>query len=680
MEEVAIHSSLEFKNLNGKEISQFTEQFKNSLNNSFNPKIFIVVGKTREGKSTLMNHILLDKSLGIPQNLRISSPFRARGGEDAITKEFLFYGPIKASEFCRRNNLAFNEEDYDLFFIDTEGSGNLYQMSRNLYHGIFSLESITTCILFISKGIIDQEGILYISRHIQTSKLFNSTSDNSFPGLAIIGRDIGIQDYDIPFEQQEIERINQDQLKLNDIKLRLNQNTGINFTEQNLKYIAEPPLDMPQLFFNSIKDLCKFIIDNSKIQLSKSPRQIDDKFKQHEKLINKYPSLLDTNTPMEDTIKNIFSIELQEVENKIKNENEGLIFNKINNLTLLEISTLQKDVYLNKIISEIKNKYEIEANSRYNGMKKIIEAQYNLSLSNLLDHFKLLIENKINEKIKDFINQMKNFIEMSKNESEVSINKSICEKIEGLTSHDLRKLNIEQYINLSYPIEIQKFEEKANSLFPNLKDIPQTKDLYLSKLELLRNFIKFKIQEQLNIKLQSCPPWPKNIDELLKEQKIDKLIPGTQYTLYFNKKPYKIIAKTDGKIGIPNIKASQYNRHEELPCWRNRNGLVYSSSYSDIDNWFEPEIQTLKLSNGYVYQKNWSEGGHKTLFGWGDKPPRPQQQKSTLSIHIENPWSFKTYETSGNVNVSLSNKNHDMFISGSGGSVQNIKLNLNEEL
>ena len=39
------------------------------------------------------------------------------------------------SEFCRRNNLEFNGEDSDCFFIDTEGSGKLYQMSKNLYHG-----------------------------------------------------------------------------------------------------------------------------------------------------------------------------------------------------------------------------------------------------------------------------------------------------------------------------------------------------------------------------------------------------------------------------------------------------------------------------------------------------------------------------------------------------------------
>ena len=674
-----VNSSLEFQNLNGKEISKFTEYFKNCLINSVNPKIFIVVGKTREGKSTLLNHILFDKSLNIPDNLRISSPFKAMGGEEGITKEFLFYGPIKASEFCRRNKLVFNGEDFDCFFIDTEGSGNLYQMSKNLYHGIFSLESITTCILFVSKGIIDQEGLLYISRHIQTSKLFNSTSNNNFPGLAIIGRDIGIQNYDISFEQQEIERVKQDNLKLNDLKGRLNQNTGINFSEENLKYIAEPPLDMKQLFCNSIKDLCKFIINNSQIQNFRNSEQIINKFSQHEKIINKYPALLDTNVPMEETFKNFFSIELQEASDKLKQDNDSLIINKINSLTLLELSNLQKESYSNNLLLEIESKFEIETNSRYQDIKIINEEQYNLSLLNLKEYFKLLIGNKINERMIYFTNQMKSFIETAKNESEINIVNSISEKIERLTSQQLRELNVEQYIEVNYPIEIRKFEEKANSLFENIKNIPQTKDLYISKMELIKNFIKTKIREKLNLKFESQPPWPKNINELLKEQKINKLVPKNIYTLYNNKKPYQIIAREDGKISIPNVKAVQNYRYEELPCWRNRNGLVYELSNKNIDNWFEPEMQLLVLSINNVYQNNWTEGGHKVFFDifGGSKPPRPQQKKTTISIHVDNPWTFKSFNKSGDVSISLSNNNHDIFVDGTNGSIQNIILQLN---
>ena len=548
-----LQASIEFQRINEKEIASFTESFKSSLTNAINPKIFIVVGRTREGKSTLLNHLLLDKNLDLPNNLRLSKPFKSRGGEEATTKEFLFYGPIKMSEFCRRNKLEFNGEDCDCFFIDTEGTGNLYQMSKNLFHGIFALESISTCILFLSKGIIDHETVLYISRHIQTSKLFNSSSIENFPGFAIIGRDIGIQNYDNPLEQQENERINQDKDKLNDLKTRLKEKTGINFSEQNLKYIAEPPIDMPQLFFNSIKDLSKFIFQNSQTQNKRTSQEIINKFNSHEKFINKYPVLLDTNNPMEETFNNVFNSELEEVCNKLKTENINLILENIKNLSLIDLSKINPENYKNTIISEIEKKFEEESNNRYYNIKKIIETIYNLSLFNLKKHFDNLIQNKLEEKIQYFINTMKSYIEKAKNDSQIEIKQSIFGKIEALTSQQLRELESDKYINDNISIEINKFHEKANSLFANLKNIIQTRELYESNTELVKNFIKISIQEKLKDKMISCPPWPKNIPELLKEQNINKLNPGTKYKLYYNKEPYEVIARADGKISLPNI-------------------------------------------------------------------------------------------------------------------------------
>ena len=66
---------------------------------------------------------------------------------------------------------------------------------------------------------------------------------------------------------------------------------------------------------------------------------------------------------------------------------------------------------------------------------------------------------------------MKIFIEKAKNESEILIIKSVSEKVMKLSSQQLRELNIEQYINNNLSIEIQKFYDKANSLFENLKNI-----------------------------------------------------------------------------------------------------------------------------------------------------------------------------------------------------------------
>ena len=163
---------------------------------------------------------------------------------------------------------------------------------------------------------------------------------------------------------------------MDDLKARLNKNTGINFSEKNLKYLAEPPLDMTQLFYNSIRDLSKFIKDIAQNQNNMLSKEIITKFNQHEKFINKYPILLDTNSSMEETFNKVFSLELEEAHNKIKEEKSKIIIEKIGNLSLLDISKIQPNKYIDNFISELEVAFENETNSRYNGMKKIVETKY----------------------------------------------------------------------------------------------------------------------------------------------------------------------------------------------------------------------------------------------------------------------------------------------------------------
>ena len=151
------------------------------------------------------------------------------------------------------------------------------------------------------------------------------------------------------------------------------QNTGINFSEKNLKYLAEPPLDMTQLFYNSIKDLSKFIIDSAQAQNNIPSKEIITKFNQQEKFINKYPILLDTNASMEETFNKVFSLELEEAQNKVKEEKSKILVEKLNNLSLLDISKIQPDKYINDFISELEINFENETNSRFNDMKSRIK-------------------------------------------------------------------------------------------------------------------------------------------------------------------------------------------------------------------------------------------------------------------------------------------------------------------
>ncbi|OUM61643.1 hypothetical protein PIROE2DRAFT_62365 [Piromyces sp. E2] len=404
----------------------------------------------------------------------------SRGGEEATTKEFLTYGPIKASELCRRNNLSFDGEDYDCFFMDTEGSGNLYHMTKNLYHGIFSLESIATCILFISKEAIGENETLYISRHIQISILFNSSSKNDiYPGLAVIGRDIGLDTYDAFEKVQEIKRVEQDKKKRDELEKKLNINTNINFSVQNLKYIAEPPLDIPKLYLSSLKDLFKFIINNSKSQVSQNPNHIIKQFNKNQEIINTYPDLLKTDKPMEETFKNVFSIELQRINNNIINEFEVSIKNYIDTLGYKIFIT--DEIKENKLL-EIERRYETMVNSSFPGIKTIMESLYDAYLLKSKNHFEKFIYKLIDEKKKYYKND---FIptELQK------INDDIITEFEIVINKFINKLGYKIFITDGIEekllLEVEKnYEKMVDENLPDIKTIMESLyNNYLSKLK-----------------------------------------------------------------------------------------------------------------------------------------------------------------------------------------------------
>ena len=91
------------------------------------------------------------------------------------TKEFQYYGPIKCSELARLNllqNLNF-PIDNDLFLIDSEGTGNLYQTSDYLHMLNFCLEGICDSLLYVARTF-EAENFSLLARHLQICKLFNN--------------------------------------------------------------------------------------------------------------------------------------------------------------------------------------------------------------------------------------------------------------------------------------------------------------------------------------------------------------------------------------------------------------------------------------------------------------------------------------------------------------------------
>ena len=140
-----IQTSEECLQLDANNNFELSDRFKTALQNANNPKIALVFGTTRCGKSTLLNNLLKDKNARNFNNRTIKNkrPFKANGGLNRVTVGFQFYGPISSDQFKRRNNIIngnFPEGNYDLFFIDSEGAEDINGQSMNLFKALLMIQ------------------------------------------------------------------------------------------------------------------------------------------------------------------------------------------------------------------------------------------------------------------------------------------------------------------------------------------------------------------------------------------------------------------------------------------------------------------------------------------------------------------------------------------------------------
>lgn len=122
--------------------------------------IVLMTGPIRTGKSTSLNHLtvkgypLLNKRGGITQEARKMMHFEAKGDINPCTTRFK-YIKVRASEFMRMHGLgelSTSDDDYDIYFIDTEGMGNIFNSLSDLFFGVFSLIKAVGVLLYFDQS------------------------------------------------------------------------------------------------------------------------------------------------------------------------------------------------------------------------------------------------------------------------------------------------------------------------------------------------------------------------------------------------------------------------------------------------------------------------------------------------------------------------------------------------
>ena len=153
-----------------------------AIKNATNPQILVVNGTTRYGKSTTLNQIIRGYKKK-PLKYICRKPFTAKGGDNSVTVGTNLYGPIKLSKLVYNcgleDDIKINEEDEaDIFLVDTEGFKSLNNLSAQYIPAILTLIQVSTLCIFLTKGLPDQGHIEDIKNHALLSQYMSKAVQN----------------------------------------------------------------------------------------------------------------------------------------------------------------------------------------------------------------------------------------------------------------------------------------------------------------------------------------------------------------------------------------------------------------------------------------------------------------------------------------------------------------------
>ena len=154
---------------------ELNQEVIDEIKKSNNPRFLLFYGKTRLGKSTTLNQL-------IRGNIKTwkyinKKPFESNNTLDSITKGCDIFGPIKISEIFKRHEKLKNkevEEDFDVFFCDTEGISSLDGIQKKTIPGILTLLQISTISVFMVNRNCSSTDFKEICSQIELSKIIKN--------------------------------------------------------------------------------------------------------------------------------------------------------------------------------------------------------------------------------------------------------------------------------------------------------------------------------------------------------------------------------------------------------------------------------------------------------------------------------------------------------------------------
>jgi hypothetical protein len=237
----------------------FSEDAQNYFIQCPRPVVITITGRTGFGKSCRLNQLIK----GV---MKAKQPFRSQGGRKGTTRDFEAWGPVNLSDFCRLWKIPMTSpEEYELFFVDSEGTGNAAGVDANLGKALAVVSSVTTVRITLDRcrPSLDSLHEIDAALKLQCLKRNRNRATETSSALVLISADVGFEDPPPEsFEEAENRRHAQD---AEAAEMMIQRYPTHGFTAENLCVLLQPntggyPEDFEkQSYMESLRDLARFI-------------------------------------------------------------------------------------------------------------------------------------------------------------------------------------------------------------------------------------------------------------------------------------------------------------------------------------------------------------------------------------------------------------------------------------
>ena len=265
---------------------------------------------------------------------------------------------------------------------------------------------------------------------------------------------------------------------------------------------------------------------------------------------------------------------------------------------------LNLGIYIINIIESIK-----KDNTNYiKNLEQILNSQDNGNdiLNILINNCFFFEINPENLKMDDKVQKL--LFDVSRNKLNNDLKKQLEEilykvryDINTKTPKELREFNADNYYNG----KLTEFNELFNNICE--ENFHQLQCYLRTVIQDVKNQLTSSFEESIisiiQNKYNNTIIYPKNVQELLREQNISNLIKGREYVLYFNFKGYKVVALGNNKVTLPGLNVLRQELYEE------ENGGIKNiiDKTTGINAYFDPDSMEIRLSDNEI--KYW-KGSH----------------------------------------------------------------------